>query len=405
MRGAWLAVLMPLMACDDYIRVEPPGPDISDKSGWCAVREVIPADCYPCHNAASALGSLDLQTDPHGALVGAAAATNPQLTLVVAGDPDASFLMNKLHGDLTPNQGGIMPPEGKLDDDVIEVFRAWIADGADSVCSDVLDTDVQTTAYHPIGYWMPIEHGTEAKQQDQACTDCHGADLTGLGDAPSCDACHQDGWRTDCTFCHGDPVEGSGAPPVHISGADDGQDASFIPHMAHVSDSSVKDGFACSACHSTPTDILSDGHLFVGDATPGVAETDFGQSLSDAAVWDPATGACSNLYCHGNRGRDNGLMSHAGSVGTCHDCHPDRTSGESAWEDRFVGERHKDHLKEGIQCAACHSTATASTGIAIASQHVNGVVEVVLAEGTMTRNPNGTCTGNCHGEGHSNESW
>lgn len=61
-------------------------------------------------------------------------------------------------------------------------------------------------------------HGMQLKGFVQTCTDCHGETLTGGGDAPSCDGCHDpdgDGvvdaddddedWRSHCSFCHGDP--------------------------------------------------------------------------------------------------------------------------------------------------------------------------------------------------------
>ena len=54
-------------------------------------------------------------------------------TLVVAGDPDASFLLDKLRGDLAAGEGRRMPYGGaELGDEEIGVIEEWIASGADA---------------------------------------------------------------------------------------------------------------------------------------------------------------------------------------------------------------------------------------------------------------------------------
>lgn len=262
------------------------------------------------------------------------------------------------------------------------------------------DTD---SRYHPDGWSDPTVHGMEAKHQDQACTSCHGADLTGIGDALSCDTCHTagtDAWRTDCTFCHGGENDSTGAPPEGIDNETDESELTFPAHTAHVQATSLHVAFDCVQCHVKPTDVLSDGHLFVGDTTPAVADLTFVAGLSQSAAWDG--GGCSNLYCHGNGQGDNGAVEATASV-ECGDCHAVAGSGESALE-RMSGE-HDEHVEEGVRCAECHGEVVdASNAITDVSLHVDGSVSVALP-GEVTRDGSGRCTGSCHGEGHSSESW
>jgi hypothetical protein len=399
-----LSLLLLITACsDDFVLPSKGGADdtdvVVDGTDFCAVQSIFAARCLNCHGSA-ALGDLDLGTDAYAALVDVPSAQNAAVKLVVPGDPAASMLYQKVTG--TQTDGGSMPPGSTLVADEAEVIRAWIADGADGACDEPIDTDVSPTAYHPEGFADPAMHGHDAKYQVQACTDCHGADLTGAGEALSCDTCHAAGWRSDCTFCHGDPTEGTGAPPVHISGEDDGVDASFIPHLAHVQQSEIKRALDCAECHVKPADVLTAGHLFVGDDSPGVAEVSFALGLSDAATWN-GNGGCSNLYCHGNGRGDNGTIQHTGAVSTCHDCHPDASSTDDAW-DRMSGE-HKKHLEEpGVACVDCHADTTNAaqeiTGLAL---HINGQPDVALRQG-MSRTYE-RCSGNCHGEGHNNRAW
>jgi predicted CxxxxCH...CXXCH cytochrome family protein len=400
MRARGVLVLLGLVAgCDDEVFGEKPTDDVvSDLQGWCGVQAVFASRCETCHGS-SATGGLDLATDPAAALIGVAAATDPALTLVVAGDPEASFLWHKVSGDLAPGQGGVMPPAG-LDTAEQELIRAWIADGASTTCDEEPTTDTPDS-YHPEGFGAAAVHGAEAKQQTQACTDCHGADLA--GDAgPSCDTCHDEGWRENCSFCHGDAVDGSGAPPRHISGVDDGADATFIPHLAHVLESDLHVAWDCTTCHTKPSNVLSDGHLFIGDVTPGRAEVDFSQSLSAAASWD-GNGTCSNLYCHGNGRGNNGTMAHDGVVDGCDDCHGSKAY-RGTW--RSMSGEHEEHLDEGVDCVECHQDTVGQNDASIVdpARHVNGVKDVALPNG-MTRNANGTCTGTCHGERHTNRGW
>lgn len=89
-----------------------------------------------CHADQTRAGGLVLNGDDlYDQLVGVAA-SNPAAReagalRVVAGSPEASFLVRKLTGDLAPDEGLPMPFGGATIPDVeIERIRTWIADGA-----------------------------------------------------------------------------------------------------------------------------------------------------------------------------------------------------------------------------------------------------------------------------------
>jgi hypothetical protein len=58
-------------------------------------------------------------------------------TLVVAGNPEASFLFQKMAGTQGAGGRGIMPPAGAVTAAELELVRAWIAEGAPDDCNGV----------------------------------------------------------------------------------------------------------------------------------------------------------------------------------------------------------------------------------------------------------------------------
>jgi hypothetical protein len=83
-----------------------------------------------CHGGAGA--QYGLQLDPGfsaGNLINVPSGQDPNLIRVVPGDPDASFLIQKLDG--TQTVGARMPDNGPyLTTAKINVIRQWIQDGA-----------------------------------------------------------------------------------------------------------------------------------------------------------------------------------------------------------------------------------------------------------------------------------
>jgi len=256
--------------------------------------------------------------------------------------------------------------------------------------------------YHPDGYEEGAVHGIAAKLLQDTCTNCHDQDLQGCAKAPSCDSCHEAGWRTDCTYCHGGQADQTGAPPRDVDGASSA--ISFIAHSVHV-DGGIHAPFQCSQCHDAPTDVLSPGHMF--DSTPGSAEVDFARGLSAGGSYASSTGTCNDNYCHGN-GRETGSYSDLSGPTECNSCHgynedPQRLSGQ-----------HAAHIQGGLLafllptsiCSDCHSRVVDAEGQVIAPElHVNGEVNLDLPS-TITYNGS-TCDGSCHNTSHSGliSSW
>lgn len=259
------------------------------------------------------------------------------------------------------------------------------------------DTSTWTVGgFHPTGWEAPDQHGLSAKLQSQDCTSCHGTDLTGGLSGVSCDSCHQADWRSNCTYCHGGTDNTTGAPPEDIDGSS--VSISFDEHSVHVETTANHAAWGCEQCHTTPTDVLSNGHIFIGDTTPAIAELDFSNGLSDLALYT-GNASCSNLYCHGN---GNGMLGTiaTGTVTNCGSCHgtASNTLGMSGQHNRHLGRDVR------AQCDECHaSTAIDSSAILDPTLHVNGAVDTSFPSG-MSFNGS-SCSGTCHGEDHSRERW
>jgi predicted CxxxxCH...CXXCH cytochrome family protein len=371
------------------------GTPVATGDDWCAVQGVFTRDCVICHSPAGGnQGSLDLQTDPIGALVSQPSPGYPGRTLVVPTDPDASFLIAKVEGTQGAD-GALMPPTGSLTGGELATLRDWVAAGANSVCDGT--TGPGPDPFHPAGWADPGDHGMAAKLQDLDCLQCHGADLDGGSSAVSCDSCHVAGWRTDCTYCHGGEQNGTGAPPENIDDSTDpGGLPTFPAHDLHVTET-IHPAWDCDVCHTTPTDPLSPGHLFVDDLTPGVAEVAYAGGTYTA-------GTCANMYCHGD-GQTPGTAD-ASFVSSCSACHPSWSSSEGAIQG-MSGEHHKHVWDEGFDCSECHAqTVNAAHAIVDPLVHVDGTPTVDPSANGVTWNAGaGTCNGTCHGEFHLARRW
>ncbi len=385
-----LLFLLPLLtvACNTG---KNPGDSSGDTShttsnGFCAVRDVFDAQCVSCHSPSNLQGDLDLVTDPQAALVGVASPTYGTV-LVVAGDSASSFLYQKVTGTQGAS-GDSMPPGATLGAADAETIRTWIDNGATSDCS-APDTGANT--FHVSGYADAGLHGMDAKYQALVCIDCHGSDLTGGSAGVSCDSCHETNWRTDCVFCHGGTDNTTGAPPVDIDNLT--TSLSFPEHTNHL-DRTIHPEWDCVQCHVKPTDVLSSGHLFVGDATAGVAEVTFSGGLSSGGTY----GSSCTVYCHGSGQRGSTGSVSSGASESCHMCHGDASNSHG------LSGRHGDHFEERVTCNECHSTVAGSnTTISNPDKHVDGNIDVALPSG-MTWS-SGTCNGSCHDQNHHNERW
>ncbi len=396
-----VALFVLLCGCDDRLFNAPHGDDTSGGEGFCAVRGIFEAQCDSCHSpAAGPLGDLDLVTDPHAAIVDRPSATVPGAILVAPGDPDGSLLYRKTAATQGADEGSPMPMGSGLGSGDLATVRTWITEGATEACNEPVDTS-GSDGYHPDGWSAPAVHGLAAKTQSQPCTTCHGQDLGGGSVGVSCDTCHipTPGWRTTCTYCHGGVDTTTGAPPEDIDDMATASETSFPPHTAHVT-ADLALPYDCTACHRKPTDALTGGHVFLGDATAGRAEVDFSGGRSSTGAY--ADGTCSNLYCHGSGQGNDGRVTRGAGAMTCASCHAGPTSGQAAWEG-MSGE-HAGHLEDGRTCADCHGPTTAdSRTITGPALHVDGDADVTLPAG-ITRS-GATCNGTCHGEEHVGRDW
>lgn len=356
---------------------------------FCDVVAQVFNACTTCHKPGG--NYPDLVGEAAAAVVGLNSLAHAERPLVVAGDPAASLLYRKVAGTMAADEGALMPQTGMLAEGRIAVLRTWIEAGAPTTCEDPVVPTGGTMGgdYHPPGYDAAAVHGLELKTGAQDCRECHGATLEG-GSGPSCDSCHEDGWRTNCTYCHGGTDGENGAPPRDLRGATVRDELTFRAHTEHTTERNHI-AWDCDQCHIKPLDVLSEGHIF--DATAGKSEVDFSGGLSPAGEYD-GNGGCSNLYCHGT-GRAYGAIEHTAARPSCSGCHtaPPRT-GE-----------HGQHSREGIACDQCHSeTAQGSNAIGNVANHVNGTIDVAIAVAGFTFQA-GTCTGSCHGENHRGRRW
>lgn len=266
-----------------------------------------------------------------------------------------------------------------------------------------------TLSHHPDGYDAAEVHAPHAKLRVQDCRVCHGYDLAGCEGAPSCDGCHQPGWRGNCLYCHGGELNTSGAPPRELDLARTAGEATFLVHTAHVQ-GRMHDGFDCVQCHLKPMHALSPGHMF--DDTHGRAEVDFSAGLSPSGRYD-GDGGCAQLYCHGD-GRNAGSRRHDDGAVGCESCHGYGRDAEG------LTASHARHLQpvnptaaRVDNCSSCHPEAidVSSDGPVIASNlqlHVNGIVDVALTPTTsadtielqLQGSSEQRCVGRCHGVEH-----
>ena len=124
-------------------RPKPPAPGPRPPRGggdtFAAIqKKIFNATCATptCHGAAAASGGLNLAAGAsYGNLV-SVPAENPAAQAVgelrvVPGNPDASFLFEKLVGNIKPSEGVRMPLVGRpLSAAELDLIRRWIAAGA-----------------------------------------------------------------------------------------------------------------------------------------------------------------------------------------------------------------------------------------------------------------------------------
>jgi predicted CxxxxCH...CXXCH cytochrome family protein len=253
-------------------------------------------------------------------------------------------------------------------------WAALLAVGAGvSGCAEEREPDPGCTdcGIHPTGILhedSPDFHGVELARRNwdfELCASCHGADFAGGASGVSCLDCHDEG-PTACGTCHAERPE-SGAHQAHLGA---GREARAWP---------------CAECHQVPARWDDDGHILrQGSADPAPAEVRFDAASIAARTpafavrggppsYYPASGQCSDVYCHGAALGGGGATLTRPSwaaVGTgqaaCGTCH---------------GDPPATHVDD--RCTACHPARPAS--------HIDGALAIGDAPG---------CAG-CHGSSES----
>jgi hypothetical protein len=82
-----------------------------------------------CHGGSAGAPFLTEAEDAYDSLVGVESNSKANAVLVVPGNPDQSYLIQKLE-NAEGITGDAMPPSSPLSDEAIERIRSWIEDGA-----------------------------------------------------------------------------------------------------------------------------------------------------------------------------------------------------------------------------------------------------------------------------------
>ncbi len=193
------------------------------------------------------------------------------------------------------------------------------------------------------------------------CQKCHGEDFAGGTSGVSCLACHADG-PTACTTCHDQP-------PATGS------------HLVHTTAGALGKAFACSECHVVPARWDAPGHILTadGEVDPPPAEVVLGALAArdldpprrtGPPTYDPVSGRCDNVYCHGGALADVTAAHPSPTWGTpgqaaCGGCH---------------GQPPADHAQSA--CASCHPTVVDAAGALATARHLDGQVQLGDESGT-----------------------
>jgi predicted CxxxxCH...CXXCH cytochrome family protein len=176
----------------------------------------------------------------------------------------------------------------------------------------------------------------------------------------------------ECERCHGG--HGSAAPPRTATGLTASSLRGVGAHRRHLElqGDDVRAPLSCDTCHVVPTRSV-DGHV---DGVARVRLLDPAAAGGAAGRWDPETGRCEGVYCHGATLRDGSRGSATapewtrvdGSQMACDACHAAPPASHAAYA-------------EPTSCHRSHpGTVKADGTIDLASgQHIDGTTPVPTA--------------------------
>ena len=222
------------------------------------------------------------------------------------------------------------------------------------------------------------------------CVTCHPTTVTAAGEIKA-GGTHLDGTinaPTGCTDCHGDASRGASdlnkaAPPVDTHG---NQASSQVgAHQAHLVAGNLRVPMQCAECHAVPTSAAhSNGVTEVPFAT--VAGT-IARNDGATPAFNPATGTCSGVYCHGatlhggsnktpvfNGGGAQVGLGGATAVDRCGVCHGFPPPSDATFTHPQVDTAGAPFTSPA-QCNGCHPQTVNADGSIQLANHVNGTVD------------------------------
>lgn len=210
----------------------------------------------------------------------------------------------------------------------------------------------------------PAPHPTDSR-----CVNCHPGVAEGEELALSNSDLHLDGvvdvtLGEKCSSCHGESSDG--APPPALDGSTATTARGVGAHVAHLNPKGPARAVECVVCHVVPSedDLLAEGHI--DSALPAeVMFSGLARAEDASPRWDGER--CGNTYCHGatltggNAQRPIWTQVDE-SQRQCDSCHGNPPPApHPQWE----------------RCDRCHPDADAEGGIADASLHIDGTVDVI----------------------------
>jgi predicted CxxxxCH...CXXCH cytochrome family protein len=326
-----LALAALVAACGE----ERESPASTDGPTWDdGVATLVGDRCAGCHAGPDPAGAYD-PTSYLGALGGGSDA----VPNAIAGDPGSRILT------------ALEDPAHRSVADAAPALRAWVVDGR---------LALRRSRIHGPGILDPRAadfHGEILRTggwRFAACQGCHGDDFDGGTSGAACTTCHAPA-PTACETCHGDgPTTGS--------------------HAAHRAAPELGRPTGCEACHRVPERWDQPGHILDENGRPdpspsevvlgALAARDVSPPRRTAPpAFEPATGTCSDVYCHG------------GTLGDGAAAHPAPTwygpSGQAACGGCH-GAPPTDHAQ--TTCNGCHPAPR--PGDRVAAGHLDGVLDV-----------------------------
>jgi predicted CxxxxCH...CXXCH cytochrome family protein len=246
--------------------------------------------------------------------------------------------------------------------------------------SDVACSDCHAAYPHRRGFAdmsSPNFHGNFIRKNGwdmSTCRDCHGDNYAGGRSESSCRKCHTAPAGPEaCNTCHGSSQ--SIAPPKDLNGNISTDSMGVGAHQIHVTNPVVTNPLKCSECHVSVHGFDDPNHI---DGNPG-AQIQFGDLATGGgtlnSTYDPKTGKCSNIWCHGAFTFQSGNTTISGNnsvvewtemnvnPGNCTSCHalpPNGHSGEGAFNNPQT-------------CANCHTFVVNPDGtIQNKDAHIDG---------------------------------